>query len=168
MTNQSGKDTTKVAGELSPLPANVSRRALIKGGVTAMPAILTLHSGAALARSSNMLAAASQNTTDGMGRTLCVDKNSVVPADDYREVYDLGTPPYAECNVIRGPTERRYFVDKNMTTQITPGAMCERGGKFYWKPEAGGHRQSSVVPKGFVASAGAMASVADYVKDTLI
>lgn len=168
MTDQSSKEMTKVKGKR---PAKVSRRALIKGGVTVMPAILTLHSGAVLARSSNMISAASSDTTDGMGRTLCVDKNSVAYADDYSEIYDLGEPPYAEVNIIRGPTERQFYyieANKGTASAITPGAMCERGGTFHWKPVGGGPWEATNVPQGFVASAGAMASIASHVKDNLI
>ena len=91
-----------------------------------MPAILTLHSGAALARSSNLISASSSDTTDGMGRTLCVDKSSVVyaDADGSSEIFDLGEPPSADLNIIRGPAEVQYFEGESSSTPISPGAMC--------------------------------------------
>ncbi len=47
------------------------RRAVLKGAVAAMPMILTLQSGAALARSSNMISASSPDSAiDAEGRTL--------------------------------------------------------------------------------------------------
>lgn len=168
MNDQKGKTQSRIIGDISTRPKSISRRAIIKGGATVMPAILTLHSGAVLARSSNMISASSPDTTDGMGRTLCVNKSSVVYADDHSEIYDLGEPPYAECNVIRGPTEVQFYESKDKSTPIRPGAMCEKGGQFWSKPDGGGAWVASDLPQGFVASAGAMTSIASYVKDNLI
>ncbi len=170
MKNQSGKDITMTDGKPGKQPQKVSRRALIKGGVTAMPAILTLHSGAALARSSNMISAAPSGTTDGLGRTLCLDEKSVVPGDDYLEIYDLGEPPSADVTIIRGPGERKYYakVGKRKRVEVSPDAMCERGGKYYWRPHRGGQWQEARIQKGIVVSAGAMASISGHVKDNLI
>jgi hypothetical protein len=167
MTVQDDKimKSSPIKDENGPKP--MSRRAVLRGGVTAMPAILTLQSGAALARSSNLISASSTNTTDGLGRTICVDKNSVVYADDHSETYDLDEPPYAECNIIRGPTEVQFYETKGKDHPIRPGAMCERGGQFFSKPK-GEQWVTSDVPQGFVASAGAMNSFAGYVKDSLI
>lgn len=145
----------------------ISRRAMLRGGIAAMPAILTLHSGAALARSSNLISASTPDTTDGMGRTLCVDKSSVVYADDTSEIYDLDEPPYAEVNIIRGPTEVQFYETKGKDFPITPGAMCERGGQF-WSKRQGEKWVAHELPQGFVASAGAWASVAGFVKDSLM
>ena len=196
MTDQSRKDITEAAKTLREQPAKLSRRALIKGGAVAMPAILTLHSGAALARSSNLISASSPQTTDRLGRTLCVSKRSVVPADRYREVYDLGHPPRAEVNISPGPRERVFYAkdhrirmqtDDHLDTtdndddsdsddakhewrhfkRVSPAKMCERGGPYWWKSDEGPWQMSHVEP-GFVASAGALSSFAGYVKDDLI
>lgn len=147
-------------------PASMSRRALIKGGVTAMPAILTLQSGAALARSSNLISAASPGTTDRLGRTLCLDTNSVYPTPDSRTVYDLGEPPRAELNII---SDRVYYVEKNRgSDQVSKDAMCE-GGSYWFNDSDGRGWQSVELPyRGIVVSSGAMTSVADHVIDTLI
>ena len=131
-----------------------------------MPAILTLHSGAALARSSNLISASSSDTTDGMGRTLCVDKSSVVYAGDQGEIYDLDEPPYAEVNIIRGPDEVQYYETQGGSTPILPGAMCEKGGPFWSKP-AGGKWEAKQLNQGFVTSVGAWTSMAGFVKDSL-
>lgn len=135
-----------------------------------MPAILTLQSGAALARSSNMISASSPDTTDGMGRTLCVDKSSVVyaDADGSSEIYDLGEPPSAEVNIIRGPTEVQFYETKSTEFPIRPGAMCERGGQFFSKPKGDPWVQHEVLPQGFVTSTGAWTSIAGFVKDSLM
>jgi hypothetical protein len=148
-----------------------SRRRLLKGGATALPAILTLHSGAALARSSNLLSASAPYEVDSMGRTLCVDMNSVVPVDDYSKIYDLGDPPHAVVNVIRGEAEGRlYYVnkdDKDAGSPVHPGLMCEQGGQYWYKP-ASGAWEVVEVPRGFVASSMAASSFAMDMTDNLI
>jgi hypothetical protein len=86
--------------DLRDRPKSVSRRALLRGGVTAMPAILTLHSGAALARSSNLIGQAPPGTTDEYGRTLCLDTTGLTQVTEYGTVYDLREPPSGVVNVI--------------------------------------------------------------------
>jgi hypothetical protein len=169
MNDRKEKSQSPITGSDATRPASVSRRALLRSGVVAMPAILTLHSGAALARSSNMISAAPSGTTDGMGRTLCVDKSSVVyaDADGSSEIFDLGEPPSAEMNIIRGPTEVQYFESENSSTPIAADAMCERGGVFSWKPEGGNKWESKQLNQGFVTSVGAWTSIAGFVKDSL-
>jgi hypothetical protein len=168
MNDRKEKSQSPITGSDVTRPASVSRRALLRSGVVAMPAILTLHSGAALARSSNLISASSSDTTDGMGRTLCVDKSSVVyaDADGNSEIYDLDEPPHAVVNIIRGPDKVQYFESENSGTPIAPGAMCEKGGVFSWKPP-GDKWQSKQLNQGFVTSVGAWTSMAGFVKDTL-
>jgi hypothetical protein len=152
------------------LPSSTRRR-LLKGGATALPAILTLHSGAALARSSNLLSASGSYEVDTMGRTWCVQFDSVVPVDDYSQIYDLGDPPHAVVNVIRGEKEGRlYYVlkdDKEAGNPIHPGLMCEQGGQYYYKP-ASGRWELVEVPRGFVASSMAASSFMTDMADNLI
>lgn len=175
-------------------PRSLSRRALLKKGVTAMPAVLTLQSGAALARTSNLISAAPRGTTDGLGRTLCLDTNSVEPALDSGHVYDLGAPPRADVNII---SEREYRVfrrrrdfradhdyddddDDDTSTpfrgrrrfraeKIDESAMCERGGTFWYNDRDGtGWHRVELPRRGIVVSSGAMTSISDHVIDTLI
>ena len=103
MTVQDGKKSNGSGAHDDIRPASLGRRAILKRGVVAMPAILTLQSGAALARSSNLISASHPRTTDRRGRTLCIDSRSVYPAGGRRgaRVYDLGNPPHAVVNVIR-------------------------------------------------------------------
>ena len=100
----------------------VSRRALIKGGISAMPAILTLQSGAALARSSYLISASSPGTTDALGRTMCLDTNSVVSLGG--DVFDMGPyPPSADVNII---TPRDYKAEENNgSADVSEYALCE-------------------------------------------
>jgi len=108
------KERTESERELTDAPPrSVSRRALLKGTATAMPAILTLQSGAALARSSNLISTTDYKTPDRLGRTLCLDLDSVVPASSDGRVFDLGAPPagpYAEVTAIN---ERDYYAEAN-------------------------------------------------------
>ena len=114
MTVQDDKKTNGSGAGHDGRPASLGRRTLLRRGVVAMPAILTLQSGAALARSSNLISASSPRSRDRLGRTLCVDSKSVYRADGRRRgVYDLGDPPRAKVNIIR---ERDYFV-KNSDDQ---------------------------------------------------
>jgi hypothetical protein len=155
------KTQAKAVSRADSLPSP-SRRRLLKGGATALPAILTLHSGAALARSSNLLSASASYEVDSLGRTLCVDITSVVPVDDYSQIYDLGDPPHAVINVIRGEAEGRiYYVnkdDKDSGNSIHPGLMCEQSGPW----------EVVDVPQGFVASSMAASSFAMDMTENLI
>jgi hypothetical protein len=191
------KTQAKAVSRADSLPSP-SRRRLLKGGATALPVILTLHSGAALARTSNLLSATDYFETDELGRTLCVDATSVcpvdtdcpvvvddysglpvydyslVPEDEYSEIYqiyDLGDPPHAVINVIRGEAEGRiYYVnkdDKDSGNSIHPGLMCEQGGQYWYKPSSGPWEVVDV-PQGFVASSMAASSFAMEMTENLI
>lgn len=164
MTDRNEKDVTPSTEQNQP--KSMSRRAVLRGGITAMPAILTLQSGAALARSSNLISAATPDSRDRLGRTLCLDTNSVYPAGHSSTVFDLGEPPSARVNII---TDRDYHVEKNSSSaQISEGKMCE-GGVFWYKDRNSMGWQSVELPQnGVVVSAGAMTSIADHVIDTLI
>lgn len=148
------------------LPASPGRRKLLGSGVKAMPVILTLQSGAALARSSNLISGSSPETTDALNRTLCLDTNSV-KATSRANVYDAGQPPEATCNII---SDRDWYVktDRGLRSVSKP-EMCIEGGPYIYKPEGGGGFQTAELPaNGMVVSAGAMKSIAGYVKENLI
>ena len=106
-----------------------------------------------------------------MGRTLCVDITSVVPVEDYSQIYDLGDPPHAVINVIRGEAEGRiYYVnkdDKDLGNSVHPGLMCEQGGQYWYKPSSGPWEVVDV-PQGFVASSMAASSFAMDMTENLI
>ena len=140
---------------------------LLRGGVTAMPVILTLQSGAALARSSNLISTASPDTTDALGRTLCLNTNTVSPASDAGQAYDMGDPPSAEVTILR---ERRYVNRRRRPRRrVAKSDMCLNGGKYWYNDRNGLGWQSVEMPaNGVVVSSGAMTSMADYVIETLI
>jgi hypothetical protein len=176
--NSKPQGTTVSGADSVPSP---SRRRLLKGGATALPAILTLHSGAALARTSNLISATDYFEVDELGRTLCVDATSVcpvdmdcsvedydyysvVPVDEYNEIYqiyDLGDPPHAVINVIRGEAEGRLYYlnkdDKDLGNSVHPGLLCEQGGQYWVKP-ASGPWELVEVPQGFVAIGSSVAT----------
>ena len=145
MTDQSSKDRVKESGKQ---PATVSRRALLRGGVTAMPAILTLQSGAALAVTSNLISASAQGTTDGLGRTMCLDTNSVTHLSG--NVFDLEEPPSAKVTII---PDRDYRVEDNNKSggEISEGAMCESDATTFYYNE-NGWQPVEVPSRGIVVS----------------
>ena len=131
-----------------------------------MPAILTLHSGTALARSSNLISASAPGTRDGLGRTLCLDTSSVEPVGDSANVFDCGDPPSATVNIIQ---ERDYFRSKDKSGgDISEDEVCS-GGTVYFKPVGGGPwEQLTLENKGVVISTGAALSMADGITDNLM
>ena len=86
-------------------------------------------------------------------------------------IYDLGDPPHAVINVIRGEAEGRiYYVnkdDRDGGASIHPGLMCEQGGQYWYKPSSGPWEVVDV-PQGFVASSMAASSFAMDMTENLI
>ena len=99
MSEETRQDPSGSEGN-SKKPRQLSRRAVLKGSIATMPAVLTLQSGAALARSSNILGATYSPSTDRRGRTLCLDTRSVYPVRGTRRSYDLGEPAKARVFAI--------------------------------------------------------------------
>ncbi|HBV21354.1 MAG TPA: hypothetical protein PKM20_08270 [Nitrosomonas sp.] len=105
------------------------RRMLLKGTAAVLPVILTLHSGAALARTSNLVGPAApgddiakQNLGDGRGdRVICMHPN---PAKAEQELggeappYDLGPTPSAHLEHNTNP-------DSEPITEIEQAINCE-------------------------------------------
>lgn len=143
-----GKDTSSTVQQKTLIR---DRRALLRGAVTAAPMILTLQSGAALARSSNLVSAASPaNAKDLNGNTLCMDTTFASSIDG--EVYDLGETPYASVTAI---PDRTYTVEPggDSSSIVTTSEMCEQGGVYYYN----GDQQVSV-QQGMLVSATALTS----------
>lgn len=154
--NSTDTETTERKPQRKPL----SRRAILKGSVVAMPAVLTLQSGAALARSSNLISATKTSATDAQGRTLCLDVDSVYSAGGSGQVYDLGEPAYAKVSAI---TDRDYWTFNGYRPErITEAQMCEQGGVFYARPDrySWGGWEETKVPRGMLVSATALSSFA--------
>ena len=138
MNDRNDNDSTETSpdrapGALAAQPgpaAFARRRKVLRGAAAAVPSILTLHSGAALARSSNLLSIADGAPLDAKGRALCLDESSVEPAQAGGKVYDLGEPPHATVTGI--PGDKSYYREANADTpKVGPQEMCQSGGDFY-------------------------------------
>lgn len=78
----------------APQPA---RRRLLKSTI-AIPVIMTLHSGAALARSSNLVGAVDAGSAHKVDdKYVCV--KGATPIEDGSSTYDLGEPPVATLSL---------------------------------------------------------------------
>jgi len=140
-----------------------ARRALLKGAVGALPMILTLQSGAALARSSNLISASQPGSAkDAEGRMLCMDYryvDMVVDGDGdsgQSRVADLGSPPYANISAI----PRRMYFDEPEGERIYRREICYDGGVYSFQKTSGEWAQTGYVPKGMLVSATALSSFA--------
>lgn len=157
--NQDGDRHT----DKSDRPESPGRRAMLRGTATAMPVVLTLQSGAALARSSNLISASHPQTRDRWGRALCLDTNSVYPVGRSGNLYDLGEPASADVGAIWG---REYRVEpKRRSRRIDASEMCLRGKPGYYKTRRNG-RWRKVETKGMIVSATALRSFAGRVRIT--
>ncbi len=160
MTPQSddGKQIEAPSGDAAA-PSAGRRRMVLRGATAALPAILTLHSGAALARTSNLISLADGAPVDSLGRNLCLNESSVTPLGG--NLYDLGEPASAQVTAI--PTDRTYYTQSNSgqnSQKVTGLQMCQTGGDFYY--QSSGWKKVSV-PRGGLVSATALASFAGRV-----
>lgn len=153
MTDKTPESNKPSAGDIA-----MNRRRLLKVAVATAPIIATLPSGAALARSSNLIGPTSGAGKDTAGRTLCLDKTSGTAVDGF---IDLGPSPSGRLTAIR---ERDYREDDRWSADtITEKEMCKQGGQFhYWNS---GWRKVNV-PKGMVVSAMALSSFAGSIYTT--
>ena len=131
--NGSGASLDEVAGSTraqSPAPSRkrLSRRLMLRGAGVALPAMLTLHSGAAsaLARSSNLISGSGETQPDGTA--LCLDETAGVPLDDGR--IDLGNE--GTGTVWEIPGDGQYYAQPDGTEPLTAAEACERSGDLYY------------------------------------
>jgi hypothetical protein len=144
--------------------ADLSRRALLRGATVAVPTILTLHSGAALARSSNLIGAAPNASAEG-NKLRCLDTSSVYRTEK-PNVFDLGEDPMAHVTTIR--TNKQYFRpgnnDQPSNNSVGGQQMCSNGGRFFRKD---GNSFTRVrVKRGVLVSATALSSFANDITYT--
>ena len=120
--------------------AALSRRRFVKGAIATAPVIATLPSGAALARSSNLVITAS-SPLDALvdGNTLCLAGTG-----------DLGTYPSGSVTTITA----RDWRDAPDGMPVTEADMCTNGGTYYYYDST--TWQSKYVPSGILASATAL------------
>lgn len=108
-----------------------TRRSLLRRAALSVPLIATVPSGAALARSSNLISGATEaGAQDAFGRTRCLDLDSVRRYGSDGHV-DLGDPAHGEVALI---PDRDYRVQADpRSRRIRESEMCERGGKYYYR-----------------------------------
>ena len=167
MNEQNDQTSTNPVGAQTAVApaAGLSRRAILSGaGKAAVPAIITLYSGASLARSSNLIGANPRQGADG-DKFRCLDTRSV-DLTEKANVYDLGQDPMA--HVTRISTRRRYFRPRTngapSTQQVSGNTMCADGGDFYRQGD-NGYRKVTV-QRGMLVSATALSSFANDITYT--
>jgi hypothetical protein len=148
-----GKDVEQSTETATVGEVRLDRRGLLRKAVATAPVIATLHSGAALARTSNVITATSigsQNLS-----TLCLDANSGLGPVSASAI-DLGEPPSGYVSAI---TDRDHRLEANSgSLAVTEAQMCNAGGTYYYKTSGGWN--SVQVPRGIVVSATALSSFA--------
>lgn len=149
----------------SPAAAPARRRLVLRGAAAAVPAILTLHSGSAVAaRSSFLISKADGAPVNEQGKHMCMDlrgSQEVAP-----NVYDMGDQPAPQITTIDSRAE--YYKDANGSQRAYTQEVCETGDVFYKKTagdpgkalaeganpgKSGMVRQSKAVESGWVPEA---------------
>lgn len=133
------------------------RRALVRGAFAAVPTVLTLHSGAALARSSNLIGTIDVPKQDESAFCLETTGLTTVP-DTNPPMYDLGAQPTA--NVREYSHTRQYYSDYSCTVKAYPGDMCRNGGSYWYKKSDGTKVKVQFPTGGGLVSATALSSFA--------
>lgn len=148
----------------------ISRRALLRGASAAVPTILTLQSGAALAQSSNLVGTV-QSAAQAVGedgKVQCLDMASAVGGSPAQ--LDLGLDPALHVQYI---TNRQYYWPNTSGTNgdeskpVTIEQMCQAGGKFFYKDRGWQPTLSPAgdpIQAGFMVSATALASFASAIQ----
>ena len=117
-------------------PVSLGRRMLLRRGVIAMPAILTLHSGAALARSSNLISA-SPFETDANDNVWCMG-TSTATADSPLPTgaYDFGDSGHTTVDVF--PNTDYVSGTGQSKVTMTADQFCASGGSADYHLAGGG------------------------------
>jgi len=153
--SNSGANAENGQGAVSPSrPMPARRRILVRGAAAAVPTILTLRSGAALARSSNLMGVSDGPPADNFYR--CVDERSFIRDGNQ---LDFGTSSDVEVTVIR--VDGNYAKSEDGTGLVGGPEMCDTGGTFYSQgPETW---NAVTVRRGALVSATALMSFAGRV-----
>jgi len=160
---KSPKETTASATTKSQDKPLIARRAIIKGAAGALPTILTLQSGAALARSSNLIRPVTDAATakDANNRTLCLSQRSVDNVYQNGQI-DLGPSGYGHVTAI---TERDYYREPHRrAASVTEQEMCEEGQTVYFRRMGWRSKQA---PQGWLVSANNLGSFANISIDEI-
>jgi hypothetical protein len=142
-------------GETCSETVSKARRRLIQGAASTVPVILTLQSGAAWARSSNIISESTEAgglTEDGQ-YYRCLLLSSVDRVD---RGADLGEPPSGEYVELKNMT---YYTADNAGSPTVSGAtVCRNDVPYYYKDQ--GFQQIRVEGGGLVFSAASHTSLA--------
>lgn len=134
------------------MPPPISRRALLRGAATAVPTILTLHSGAALANASNLMIGGSSGQNNTGTR---VDINA--PQDHYACLATTGQTSgnynFIDGNPVTLVPANVQFKDETTNSWVYGDDMCALGGDFKYKGN------TYYVRKGMLLSATAYTSL---------
>lgn len=165
--SNSGANAENGQGAVSPsTPMPARRRILVRGAAAAVPTILTLHSGSAVAaRTSFLISKASGAPVDNAGRNMCLDLRSV-KEELAPNVYDLGDPPSPEVTYIR-TTESYYREQNESSATVSPMEMCESGGDYYVKTTGGGSTSTTTGSDRTVRVSSPVDASADWNKVTV-
>lgn len=159
-----GSGQSRVADEAARVASvSLSRRALLRSASVAVPTILTLHSGAALAQTSNLVGAAPTPSVQD-NTYKCLDTSSVLRSNK-PNVYDLGNPPLGHVTRIQA-NGSYYRIGSNgqpSNVAVSGPTMCNEGGAFYRK--SSGWTQVSV-EQGVLVSATALSSFSSVIRYT--
>ncbi len=156
-----GTDMTTSAAP-AEAPVSVSRRRLVRGAAVALPTILTLNSGAALATSSDLIIRLSPDAApDGLNRMLCLDTATVEPVGKSGKLKVV--PGQTTVNAI--PVDPPYYDAYDATTgtvqtAVTPAEVCSQSATYppYYAQMADGTVKEAMLNPGARISASAMAS----------
>ena len=163
-----GTETGAAVEQVPVVSRPLSRRALLRGAAVTVPTILTLHSGAALAFSSNLIGVDPAAEPVVGDNYACLDLSSsstVVEVPDRLNTYDLGDPVNADVTAI--PTAREHFRTKDRSSPVSGPVMCDEGGTFYFK-DSSNQWATGTVKQGVLLSATAMASFTGKIRITYI
>ena len=140
---------------------NYRRREMIKGAAKAMPMILTLQSGAALAGESSgpisTTSAPESTAIDADGNMLCLDTTyaKLVGNGKY---YNLGDPGIMEISSYRADLEYRSAPNYVDSSVLTNTQVCEAEAPCYWTTDGVDFQALNLPPNGVLISSGARAS----------
>jgi hypothetical protein len=156
-------ESSEIIGRSGKAP-KLSRRSMLRAGATAMPVVLTLQSGEALAVTSNLIGSAPgarSFNTEGVydGDVLCLDTTYADPLTSGK--YDLGHDG-ATVNVIRPDVDYYPGAEGGTSgTPIGPDEFCQAGG--WRKYQEAGWNDVTLPTNGIVVSSTALNSVSGRV-----
>ena len=153
MKDDSRKTGLAENGQTEKAPPKLSRRTLLRAGATAMPVVLTLQSGEALARTSNLIGSA-VGSRDENGDVLCLDTTyEDILASGKVDIGDDGATVYTlpDTDFYPGAGGGRSG------GSITADMACQDGG--FYKTHDGGWHAANLPQGGVVVSNVALHSV---------